>query len=103
MIKIIKEPTAGSWPEVVMEAITDPEELDRGRARRAQYDRNFAWLKKHGPEIYPLHRGKFIAISGEKLFVADTAEEADAIAAAAHPEDEGRFVHYVPREKRLRI
>jgi hypothetical protein len=28
-----------------------------------------------------------------------TPEEARALAAAAHPEDDGRFVRYIPREK----
>jgi len=35
--------------------------------------------------------------------VTDTAVEALALATAAHPNDRGRFVHYVPREKVARI
>ncbi|HEV8711216.1 MAG TPA: hypothetical protein VGX03_00090 [Candidatus Binatia bacterium] len=49
------------------------------------------------------YRGKCICIAGEELFVADTPEEAIAQAAAAHPEDDGRFVRYIPREKLARI
>ena len=49
------------------------------------------------------HRGKCICVAGEELFVADTAAEALAQATAAHPDDKGRFVHYIPKEKVPRI
>jgi hypothetical protein len=90
-------------PAVVMEEVTDPEELAKARAQREQFDRNWAWFQAHVPEIYSRHRGKCICIAGEELFAADTPEEVIALATAAHPEDEGRFVHYIPREKLVRI
>jgi len=37
------------------------------------------------------------------LFVADTATEAVAKAKAAHPEDQGWFTRYIPKEKVARI
>jgi len=37
------------------------------------------------------------------LFVADTAGEALAQATVAHPDDKGRFVRYIPKEKVPRI
>lgn len=86
-----------------MEVLTDPEELARARAQRDRFDRNAAWLHKHAAEIYPRHRGKFICIARQELFVADTAEEALALAAQTHPEDDGSFLHYIPRERVPRI
>jgi hypothetical protein len=104
MIKVVRDPAASEeWPKPVMKEVADHEELARGRAQRERFRRNLAWLNEHGAEIFPLHRGKVICIAGEELFVADTAREAVALAAAAHPEDDGRFVYRVPREGRVRI
>jgi hypothetical protein len=88
---------------IVMEEVTDPEELAKARAQRKRFDRNSAWLQAHIAEIYARYRGKCICIAGEELFVADTPEEALALATAAHPEDDGRFLRYIPREKLDRI
>ena len=90
-------------PPIVMEEVTDPEELAKARAQRKRFDRNAAWLQAHASEVYPRYRGKCICIAGEELFVADTPEEAIALASAAHPEDDGSFVHYIPRDKVARI
>ena len=56
-----------------------------------RFDRNAAWLRAHAAEVYPKYRGKCICIAGEELFVADTPEEAFALAKAAHPDDDGRL------------
>ena len=88
---------------IVMEEVTDPEELAKARAQREHFDRNSAWLQAHIAEIYARYRGKCICIAGEELFVADTPEEALALATAAQPEDDGRFLRYIPREKLDRI
>jgi len=53
--------------------------------------------------VYATHRGKCICIAGEELFVADTAKEAIARATTAHPDDEGWFTRYIPKEKVARI
>ncbi len=89
-------------PEFVMTEVTDPVELAKARAQRAKFNRNFAWFQQRSKEIYQGYRGKHICIAGEELFVADSAREADALAAAAHPDDDGRFVEYVPREWKWR-
>jgi hypothetical protein len=86
-----------------MEEVTDPVELAEARARREQFDRNSAWLETHASEVYSKHRGKCICIAGGELFVADTAREALAKATAAHPEDKGSFVRYIPKQKVPRI
>jgi hypothetical protein len=88
---------------VVMEEVTDAEELAKAQAQRERFDRNAAWLQAHVAEVYARYRGKCICIAGEELFVADTPEEALALATAAHPEDDGRFLRYIPREKLVRI
>ena len=88
---------------LVMEEITDPDELAKARAQREPFDRNAPWLQAHATEVYTRHRGKCICIAGGELFVADTPEAALALATAAHPEDDGSFLRYIPREKLDRI
>lgn len=88
---------------IVLEEVTDPAQLAEAQARRRRLQRNWVWFEAHASEIYAQHRGKCICISGEELFVADSAEEALALAGAAHPEDDGRFTRYIPRERTARI
>jgi hypothetical protein len=91
-------------PAITMEEVTlDPAERARALARRDRYRRNIAWLRNHASEVYSRLRGQHICIAGEELFVADTAEEALALAKAAHPEDDGRYLRYIPREKVARV
>src|SRR5713101_8700180 len=94
---------ADNRPPIVMEEVTDPVELAKAQAQWERCDRNTAWLQAHASEIYTRYRGKCICIAGEELFVADTPEEVLALAKAAHPEDDGFFLHYIPREKVARI
>jgi hypothetical protein len=88
---------------LVMEDVTDPEELAKARRQRERFDRNAAWLQAHAAEVYTRYRGKCICIAGQEVFVADTPEEAMAQAKTAQPEDDGSFVHYIPRERAARI
>ena len=92
----------GEYP-IVMEEVTDPIEIAAAKKRRAQFARNAAWLQSHAGEIYPRYRGQCICIAGEELFVAGTPEVAVALAAAAHPEDNGCFVRYIPKEMIPRV
>jgi hypothetical protein len=80
----------------MMEEVTDPAELDKARAQHARFRRNLAWFEAQGSEGYETHRGKCICVAGEELFSADLSEEALALAAAAHPEDDGRFSLIIP-------
>jgi len=89
--------------EIVMEEVTDPVELAKARAQRERFDRNAAWLQAHAHEVYSKNRGNCICIAGEELFVADTPQQALALGEAAHPEDDGSFVHYIPKEKIPRV
>jgi hypothetical protein len=88
---------------IVMEEVTDLQELAQARARREQADRNAAWLQAHGGEVYPKYRGKCLCVAGEELFGGDTPEEVLSQARAARPEDAGFFLHYIPHEKVARI
>jgi hypothetical protein len=90
-------------PPIIMEEVTDPVELEKARRQDERFERNWAWFEAHAAEIYAAHRGKCICIAGEELFVADTPEEALAMAIAAYPDDNGRFTRLIPREKMARI
>jgi len=88
---------------ITMEEVANPEELAKARAQRQRFDRNFTWFREHAAEIFARARGKCICIAGEELFIADTPEEVMALATAAHPDDDGSFMQYIPREKLARI
>jgi hypothetical protein len=88
---------------IVVGEVTDPGENAAARARRERFDRNSAWLQGHVKGVYSRYRGKCVVIAGEELFAADTPEDAWALADAAHPEDDGSFIRYIPREKMARI
>jgi len=91
-------------PRIIMEEVTDPEELAQARALDERFARNSAWLQRHATEIYTHYRGKCICVAGEELFIADTPEEVLAQARAAHPEEKGSIlIRYIPREKVARI
>jgi len=94
---------ASQQSTIVMEEVTDPEELAKARAQDERFARNSAWLQAHIPEVYSRYRGKCVVIAGQELFAADAPEEAWALATAAHPEDDGSFIRYIPREKMARI
>jgi hypothetical protein len=88
---------------IVMEDMFDPTALAQARVQDERYKRNFAWFQAHAAEILTRHRGQCICIAGEELFVADTPAAVMAQAMAAHPEDDGSFMHYIPRQKAARI
>lgn len=88
---------------IVMEEVTDPVELAKARVQDERFARNFAWFQAHALELGSAHRGKCICIAGEELFVADTPQEVLALARAAHPDDDGFFLHYIYRERMYRI
>src|SRR5437870_514745 len=88
---------------IIMEEVLDPVELQQAQAQDERFERNWAWFEAHAAEIYNAHRGKCICVAGAELFVADTPEEALAMAIAAHPDDSGRFTRLIPQEKMARI
>ena len=94
--------TASPGPFTLVE-ITDPAAVAHFQAQQARFARNAAWLQAHATEIYPRYRGKHICVAGAALFVGDTPAEAWALATAAHPDDDGRFLYYIPREPLARV
>jgi hypothetical protein len=90
-------------PKVVMEEVNDPVELAKARVQDERFERNSAWLQAHIAEVYSRYRGKCICVAGEELFVADTPQEVIDLANAAHPEDNGKLLRYIPREKVARV
>ena len=88
---------------IVMEEMNDPKILSTAQQQDALYARNFAWFQAHATEIFTSYRGKCICVAGQELFIADTPEEVIAQAKAAHPEDDGSFLHYIPKQKAPRI
>src|SRR2546429_177423 len=75
--------------KLTFEVVTDPVE----DARRLAHDEQ--WLEAHWSEIVPQAYEKCVAVPGQKAFIADTGEEAEARARAAHPDDEGLLSQYV--------
>jgi hypothetical protein len=86
-------------PEITIEEVTDPIQLAQARRQREQFDRNSAWLQGNIASVYSQHRGKFICVAGEELFVGETVSEAIAQATKAHPDDEGWFTRYIPLKR----
>lgn len=89
--------------KIVMEEEADPKEVASARSQFAQAELNSAWLQAHAAEIYTRHRGKFIVVAGEELFVADTPEDANALAKARHPADEGSLIRYIYPTRLARV
>jgi|SRR6516165_7107279 hypothetical protein len=88
--------------EMEMELVTDPVEIAKARAQRQRCERNWDWLEANSEEVYR-HRGRFVCIAGEELFVGDSLDEVIGKATAVHPEDDGRFTRYIPLERGPRI
>lgn len=91
--------TRSEQPPLVMEMVTDPVELAKAFAQDARFEKNWVWFQARAAEIYVRHRGKVYCVAGQELFVADTPAEVLALARAAHPDDDGRFTGYIPKEK----
>lgn len=88
---------------VVMEEVTDPNEINQTRSRRAQFDRNWTWFSERATGVYQANRGKIICVSGEQVFAGATTAEVVAAARAAHPDDDGRFTLIIPQEPMERV
>jgi hypothetical protein len=92
-----------SESQFVIEEVTDPDEIARLTAQDERARRNGHWLESHWADLLPAVRGKHLAVAGEEAFVADSAEQAIALARTAHPEDDGLLVQYVRTERGPRI
>jgi len=89
--------------KVIMEEVANPAELAEAQAQRERFDRNWDWFKARATEVYDRFRGQCVVIAGQEIFAANEPATAWASAKAAHPEDDGGFIIYVPREKVARV
>jgi hypothetical protein len=74
---------------------------ERDRVLSELARRNEEWLRAHWAEILPRARGKSLAVAGQEAFIADSDLEAQTMAQAAHPEDEGWIYTWVRPGQRL--
>ena len=88
---------------VEMRKVTDTNELAKALKQRGQFDYNSAWLQNNISEIYARYRSKCICVAGQELFVPTSMKGAIAQAMAAHPDGQGGFTRYIPKEKVARI
>jgi hypothetical protein len=90
-------------PPIVIEEVIDPEHIARVLAQHKRMKRNSDWQQPHWCDVLPQARGRFLAVAGQQAFIADTAAEARAMAAATHPDGNGVLVQYVRPERGPRI
>ena len=79
----------------IIEEVDDPQLAERLRRQVERARRNEAWLQAHWPELWPRARGRHIAVASQEAFIADTPDEAWAMAMAVHPDDDGALLQYV--------
>ena len=88
---------------VLFDVETDPEQLAQIHARGQRARRNSEWLQAHWGDLLPQARGRYVAVAGQEAFIADTHDDAWAMAKAAHPDDDGALSQYVPYARGPRI
>lgn len=78
-----------------------PPELGR---KFEQAKRNLDWFNEHAMEldVFNRYRGKYIAVAGGEMFVADSASEAIQLAKEKYPDDSPHRC-YIPKTKARRI
>ena len=76
-------------PVFQIEEINDPVEVARCKAQDERGKRSSDWLQAHWADLLPQARGKFVAVAGQEAFIADTHEEAWAMARKAPPKMTG--------------
>lgn len=94
--------TTNTSSDIVIEEVTDPQEIARHRAQDERHARNLKWLEAHGSDL-PNARGRFVAVANEQAFVAETAAEGWNWAQSQEPADDGAIVMLVPANRGWRI
>src|SRR5262245_14438764 len=85
-------------PPSHFEVVTDPDEIEQIRQQHEQAKLNIDWLHTHWHEVLPQAFGKYVAVAGQTAFIGDDPVETRARAVAAHPDDVGVYLHYVPAD-----
>jgi hypothetical protein len=101
MIKARATPWQASM--VISYLETDPAERAAAERLNDQIAGNAARFEELADHIYRNLRDKFVCVSGGQLYSADTPEEVLAAATTAFPDDRGRIIRYVPRDKLARV
>ncbi len=81
-------------PPTIEEVPTTPEERAANLAELARYRLNVAWYNAHAGEIHRNHRGKYICVAGEELFVGDDPIVVYSEAVTKHPTHKGATLHF---------
>jgi uncharacterized protein YbdZ (MbtH family) len=81
---------------VTLELVTDPVAIERTRAYDRRLKRNLDWLNARWNVLRPRECGRYVAVAGQELFIADTYQEALDMAHAAHPDDDAAWCRCVP-------
>jgi hypothetical protein len=82
-------------PDLTVEFGSPPADPTALIAREERSRRNSQWIQAHWADLLPHALGKYVAVAGEEAFVADTPQEAWAMAKRAHPEDDSATMQYV--------
>jgi hypothetical protein len=82
-------------PKLKVEFGSPPADPTAINARLERARRNSQWLQAHWADLLPQALGKHLAVAGEEAFIADTPQEAWAMAKQAHPEDDSATIMYV--------
>jgi hypothetical protein len=61
-------------PRLLIEEVTDPDEIARTREQDERARRNSDWLRGHWPEIAPRARARFLAVAGQEAFITGSME-----------------------------
>jgi len=88
---------------ISVDEVSEPADIAGFRSQDERARRNSEWLRSHWADLLSRVRGRFLAVAGQEAFVADSPEEAQALASAAHPEDDGVLVQYVRAERGPRL
>lgn len=92
-----------SEAKITIEEVTDPNEIARTKEQDDRHRKNSEWLESHWDDVLPEARGKYVAVSGEETFIAETPEAAWSWAENTHPDDNGAIVRYVRTEEGPRV
>ncbi len=91
------------FPKVIVEVEVSEQERAANILAQKQFHLNMQWWNERVAELEPLHRGRFVCVAAQELFVGDNAKEVIDRATAAHP-NLGGFVSFrVSAFQHLRI
>jgi hypothetical protein len=91
------------WSKLTVTFEPPPADPSKILARMERSRRNSQWLQAHWADLLPKAEGKHLVVAGEEAFIADSPEEAWAMAKRAHPEDDSATIQYVSPDRGAKI